>query len=222
MRSLIIVTGYNRSGINPRTGRPWVDATGAFLPEAQAFRRLHGEAELVDGHNIHRAGWLEYVAPLTPARRRGLAETYIRTTPGLDVIAVFGHGTSSNLLVTGHGGTGQVLELASAIHASGARTVVLYACSTAAGRVGFADELAYALPGVNVWGHTSAGHTSWNPNTELAGGPRAGDPIARPGDPLWRRWRDRMATDQAFRLSFWLPAHGLDRTAALEAVRASV
>lgn len=221
MRSLIIVTGYNRSGINTKTGRPWVDATGAFLPEAHAFRRLHGETELVDGHNIPWAGWLEFVAPLTPARRRGLAETSIRTTPALDVLAIFGHGTASNLLVTGHG-PAQVLGLAEAIHASGAKTVVLYACSTADGRAGFADELAAALPGVNVWGHTSAGHTSWNPNTELAGGPRAGDPIARPGDPLWKRWRDRMATDQAFRLSFWLPAHGLDRTAALEAVRAAI
>jgi hypothetical protein len=213
MRSLIIVTGYNRPGKH--------DATGAFLPEAQAFRRLHGEPELVDGHNIPRAGWLEFVAQLTHARRRGLAESSIRTTLGLDVLAVFGHGTSSSLLVTGHGHA-QVLELAMAIHASGAKTVVLYACSTASGRAGFADELADALPGVNVWGHTSAGHTSWNPNTELAGGPRSGDPIARPGDPLWRRWRDRMASDQAFRLSFWLPAHGLDRTAALEAVRATI
>lgn len=124
MRSLIVVTGYNRTGINPRTGRPWVDATGAFLPEAHAFRRLHGEAELVDGHNIPRAGWLEFVAPLTPARRRGLAEASIRAAATgldvLDVLAVFGHGISSNLLVTGHG-PAQVLDLASAIHASGAK-----------------------------------------------------------------------------------------------------
>jgi hypothetical protein len=221
MKASIIVTGYNRSGINPKTGRPWVDATGAFLPEAAAFRKLHSDTVRADGHDLPTAGWLEFVAPLTPARRRGLTESAIRSTSGLDVVAVFGHGISTRLLATGHG-LAEVLDLAAAIHASGARTVVLYACSTAAGRVGFADELAAALPGVNVWGHTSAGHTSWNPNTELAGGPRSGDPVARPGEPLWKRWRERMANERDFRLSFWLPAHGLDRTAALEAVRASV
>jgi hypothetical protein len=197
------------------------DATGAFLPEAEAFRRLHGEPTVVDGHNVPAAGWLEFVAPLVPTRRRGLTETTIRATTGLDVLVAFGHGTSDSLIVTGHG-MGTVVGLASAILDSRAKTVVLYACSTASGRRGFADRLSDLLPNVNVWAHTAAGHVSWNPNTELAGGPNGGDPVARPGDPLWKRWRTRMHDDQAFRLSFWLPAHGLPRAAALEAVRASM
>jgi hypothetical protein len=81
------VTGYDRPGINPKTGRPWVDATGAFLPEAAAFRKLHSDTVREDGHDLPTAGWLEFVAPLTPARRRGLTESAIRAAVGLDVLA---------------------------------------------------------------------------------------------------------------------------------------
>lgn len=210
MNVLEIVTGYNS---------PWKhDATGAFLPEAAAFRALHGGSRL------------EFVTPQTAAKRRAATEAAIRGEPGLDVLAVFGHGTASSLIATGHTAA-TVSGLAEAIQdARDTRppspgpglTVILYACSTASGRDGFADHLADLLPGVNIWAHTSAGHTTWNPNTELAGGPNGGDPVARPGEPLWKRWAARMHDDQAFRLSFWVPAQGLGRTAALEAVRASV
>ena len=213
MNVLTIVTGYNTPGKH--------DATGAFLPEARAFLGLHCRTVATDGHANPEGGWLEYVSPQTPAKRRFLAETTIRGMPGLDILAAFGHGTARSLIVTGHK-TANIASFADSIRTSGAKTVVLYACSTALGREGFADRLADLLPGVNVWAHTAAGHTTWNPNTELAGGPRRGDPIARPGDPLWKRWRERMATDQAFRLSFWLGAVGLDRSAALEVVRAAV
>jgi hypothetical protein len=218
MKILEIVTGYNRTGINPKTGRPWQDATGAFLPEEKAFRKLHG------------GGRLEFVTPSTPVKRRLATEAAIRGEPGLDVLAIFGHGTASSLIVSGHGlanvhGLAEVIcatQEARLPYSVPALTVVLYACSTAAGKEGFADKLADLVPFANVWAHSKAGHSTWNPNTELAGGPNRGDPIARPGDPLWRKWRDRMAEDQSYRLSFWLPAHGLRRAEALEAVRASV
>lgn len=221
MKCLVIATGYNRSGINPKTGRPWQDATGAFLPEAQAFRRLHGEPEMVDGHCIPKMGWLEYVAPLTPAKRRGLAETSIRSIAGLDVLAIFGHGTANSLVASGHN-MSQVFELALAIRDVRAMTTIFYACSTAAGRRGFADYVADSLPGVHVWAHSSAGHSTWNPNLQLAGGPNGGDPVVRKSEPLWKRWVSKMHDDQAFRLSFWKVAHGLKRAEAIEAVRAEV
>lgn len=221
MKCLVIATGYNRSGINLKTGRPWQDATGAFLPEAQAFRKIHGEPEVVDGHIVPKMGWLEYVAPLTPAKRRGLAETSIRSIAGLEVLAVFGHGTESSLLATGHS-MAQVMVLGNAILTSEASTVVLYACSTASGRKGFADHLADYLPNANIWAHTTAGHASWNPNTQLAGGPNGGDPVVCKNEPLWKKWVSRMHDDQAFRLSFWKVAHGLKRAEAIEAVRESI
>jgi hypothetical protein len=221
MRTLTIVTGYNRPGTNPKTGQPWQDATGAFLPEARAFRALHSDAVQIDGHLTSRGGWLEFANPATPAYRRGIAESTIRYTPALDVLAVFGHGTASSLIATGHA-MYTAIDLADAISnaTGGTGTVILYACSTAAGKRGFADRLADQLPRMNIWGHTSAGHATWNPNVEIAGG--VGTPIARPGDPLWKRWAERMHDDQKFRLSFWLPGHGLPRTEALAAVRCAI
>lgn len=224
MKTLTIVTGYNAPGKS--------DATGAFLPEARAFQALHGYRDVVDGAEHIGGAWLEYAAPMPAANRRSMAEKSIAATPGLEVLAVFGHGTASSLIATGHT-LRHVHDLAAAI-ATAARgaastqplTVVLYACSTGYGKIGFADQLADALAArvasANVWAHSTPGHTSWNPYVELAGGPNGGDPIARPGDPLWKRWRERLRDDQAFRLSFWQAAHGLERAAALEAVRAAI
>jgi hypothetical protein len=210
MKILTIETGYDSPGKH--------DATGAFLPEAAAFRKLHGGSRL------------EFVTAQTAAKRRAATDSAIRGEPGLDVLATFGHGTATSLIVTGHTNA-TVAALGAAVREAQSceflesdtnLTVILYACSTASGRAGFADHLADLLPGANVWAHTAAGHATWNPNTELAGGPNHGDPIARPGEPLWKRWAARMHDDQAFRLSFWLPAHGLSRADALEAVRGSV
>lgn len=209
MRVLTIVTGYDSPGKH--------DATGAFLPEEKAFRALHGGARL------------EYVTRIPAADRRNLAESSIVAEPGLEVLAVFGHGMTSSLIATGHT-LRHVDALAGAIstaaRGAAALTVVLYACSTGTGKIGFADRLADAIAelqiSANVFAHTTPGHATWNPRVELSGGPRAGDAIVRPGEPLWKRWRDRLAADQAFRLSFWLPAHGLPREASLKAVRAAV
>jgi len=220
MRVLTIATGYDSPGINPKTGLPWADATGAFLPEEKAFRALHGGARL------------EYVTRIPAADRRNLAESSIVAEPGLEVLAVFGHGMTSSLIATGHT-LRHVYDLAAAISTAARAaastqplTAMLYACSTGTGKIGFADRLADRLAelqiSANVYAHTTPGHATWNPRVELSGGPRAGDAIVRPGEPLWKRWRERLRADQAFRLSFWRPGHGLGREAALEAVRAAV
>jgi hypothetical protein len=213
MTTLILAQGYNKPGINPRTGKPWTDATGAFLPEARAFKALHGGT------------LLELASPTPPPYRRVWSERAIRATTDLDVLAVFGHGTPSRLVLTGHG-MAQVDDLVDAIVEAEPwddhepLTIVLYACLTGRGRTGFADVLADRLPADHVWAHSTAGHTTWNPYVELAGGPNGGDPVFVPKDgPRWRRWRDRLREDQAYRLSFWKVAHGLPRAQALEAVR---
>jgi hypothetical protein len=202
MTTLTITQGYNIPGKS--------DATGAFLPEARAFRDLHGGA------------LLEFVSPTPPSDRRIWTEGHIRTTPDLDVLAIFGHGTPTRLLATGHG-MGTVLGLADAIaevESEGPVSILLYACLTGRGRTGFADALADRLPADHVWAHSTAGHTAWNPYVELSGGPNGGDPVFVPADgPRWRRWRERMLADRDYRLSFWRVAHGLPRAQALEAVR---
>jgi hypothetical protein len=216
MNVLTIATGYDSPGKK--------DATGAFLPEAKAFAELYGGAYL-------------RLAKLSSTARRATVENTISEIEQIDVIAVFGHGTSTSLIATGHT-IRHVYDLAGVINAAANSapsplskskrplSIILYACSTGFGKTGFADlladQLAMQAPGVNVWAHSTAGHTSWNPYVELAGGPNGGDPIARPGDQLWKRWRERLHDNQAFRLSFWQPAHGLDRSAALKAVRGSI
>jgi hypothetical protein len=203
MTTLIITQGYNSPGKS--------DATGAFLPEARRFKALHGGA------------LLELVDPMTPTQRRIWTEHHIRVTADLDVLAVFGHGTPTMLRATGHG-MKQVGALASAIFTAESDsepvTILLYACLTGRGKTGFADVLADRLPADHVWAHSTAGHTTWNPFVALSGGPNGGDPVFVPSDgPLWRRWRERLREDQAYRLSFWKVAHGLPRREALEAVR---
>jgi hypothetical protein len=203
MTALIITQGYNSPGKS--------DATGAFLPEARRFRDLHGGA------------LLELVDPMTPTQRRIWTEHHIRVTADLDVLAIFGHGTPTRLLATGHE-MGHVGALEDAIVEAevedGPVSILLYACLTGRGRTGFADALADWLPADHVWAHSTAGHTSWNPYVELSGGPNGGDPVFTPADgPRWKRWRERLREDQDYRLSFWRPAHGLPRREALEAVR---
>jgi hypothetical protein len=163
-----------------------------------------------------------------PARRRALVEDAILGEFNLAVLSVFGHGTPRGLAATGHG-LDHVGALAATIAPTcpwNPKTIVLYACLAARGKIGFADRLARCLDednGDNVWAHTTAGHSTWNPFVELAGGPSGGDPVFIPGDgPLWKRWRERLREDQVFRLSFWKPAHGLPRSQALDAVRAGL
>lgn len=222
MKTLSIITGHNRAGVNPKTGHPWADATGAFIPEGNAFVRLHGGTRC------------EIASPVPPVRRRKLVEDAILGEPGLGVLAVFGHGTPRMLAATGHGIPGGVNDLAGAIKGTCRRddsgcvtaepiSIILYACLTARGEIGFADLLADVLPWASVWAHSTAGHSTWNPFVELAGGPCGGDPVFRPRDGhLWKRWRERLREDQVFRLSFWVPAHGLPRSQALDAVRAGL
>jgi len=214
MTTLVVATGYNRPGINKRTGRPWADADGAFLPEAEAFQELHGGRIEVEG--LRRDS----------GARRKWAEHTIRSCPGLDTLAVFGHGTPTTLVATGHGietkrQASTLWSLTFAIDdvAKVRAEIILYACLTARGKLGFADQLADLLPCSRVWSHSTAGHTTWNPFVELAGGPNGGDPVFTQKDgPRWRRWRERLK-EQAFRLSFWKAARGLPRADALEAVR---
>lgn len=201
---LAIVTGYDRPGKH--------DATGAFIPEGLWWDELHGGSAppLVYDDEYRRR----------PSLRRRRAEAEIREAGRLDhrleTLAVFGHGTRRSLFATGHS-LAQLPALAEAIGDAsemiwGDLTVLLYACSTARGERGFADHLADLLAGrrngrpVRVWGRTRAGHTTWCPYWELAGGPRGGVPIVEPGEPLWQRWRERLREESDWRLSWW--THG--------------
>jgi hypothetical protein len=209
MTCLTIATGYNSPPRNPR------DADCVFLPESLAFKLLHAGESGVD------CGRLVIEYPGRASDRRRAVEDAIRRTPGLDALAVFGHGVPSKLIATGHG-MGTVDGLAAALESVACTQIILYACLTGRGTTGFADALADALPWAHVWAHSTAGHATWNPYVELAGGPNGGDPVFTPADGLrWAHWRDRLRSDQRFRLTFWHAGRGLGRAQALEAVRES-
>ena len=89
MTALCIATGYNSPPRNPR------DASAVFLPESAAFCFAHSQDGLPAPRYV--------IEDRIPApRRRTRVETVIRATPGLDVLAVFGHGHRSGLACTGH------------------------------------------------------------------------------------------------------------------------
>lgn len=209
MSILAISTGYNSPPRNPS------DATGAFLPESKRFIKIHGGSRTI----IKARG--------TPRSRRLLSEAAIRKE-ALDVLAVFGHGIASQCIATGHG-IAHVPALADAIEANACEfrfTVIFYCCLTSKGKRGFADHLSDLLTGRGfdplIWAHTTAGHATVNPFVELAGGPSGGTPVVAKGEPLWKRWRERLQ-DQEFRLSFWRAAAGApSRAEAIEVVRSAV
>jgi hypothetical protein len=218
MTALVITTGYNSPPRRPR------DASAVFLPESQAFKTLHAGESGVD------CARLVIEHPQTTDRRRAVVEDAIRRTSNLNVLAVFGHGHANGLVATGHG-IAHVGKLAEAITDAAQEyddentdcdpdvDVILYACLTGRGKTGFADALADAMPWAHVYAHSTAGHATWNPYVELAGGPNGGDPIWTPRDLEWPRWRDRLRESQSYRLTFWHAGRGLPRAQTLEAIR---
>lgn len=193
MRALIICTAKNRIGKHDGD---------EFKREALRFSVLHKADGL-----YFRGEW--------PGKRRQLTETFLRKAGELggpvDVVAFFGHGGARDLYCTGHSRR-HIPALADALAACLRKDrpvyVVLYCCLTGRG-FGFADELDAALEArgldVRTISHTTAGHTTRNPDVEDSGeGPqcRGLDLIPRASH-LWRRWVDRLRDDQDFRLSFW-------------------
>jgi hypothetical protein len=149
------------------------DATGAFLPGAQAFTAEHalGRPILLDDHNDKQAVF-----------------EALEDASDLGVVAYFGHGTRSSLpsaeiywrdLVT----LAPLIKRAARADCQ----VVLYACS--AGELGcFANQLAKLMHNeITVWGHTCVGHSFTNPYVTYF--PYLSSPwLVEPDGPRWRKW----------------------------------
>lgn len=206
MKSLVFYTSTNRKGKH--------DATGAFIPEALAFAKIH-EVPKVDVIAIPQniPPWdRRYLFRSAVRKRKKYGETY-------DGIVYLGHGSKSGLPGLGMGyrvkpsGTPEAMaDLLSPILEPWA-TVVLYTCLAGKG-FGYADDLFHEfgenMPcGPTLVAHLSRGHTTFNPWAEYSGeGPDgAGRDIIERDDPLWPRWRAALKADQWFRLSFPFMAH---------------
>lgn len=196
------------------------DATGAFLPEARAFAKLHrGRLLTFDNNAPKPQRFTDVVDWLTPHR-------------DVECAAFFMHGFRSGLQCGAH--MRNVHVLAATLRACGVRSVALYACDAArdldadrsddlddgdAGAGGFASALSGALPGVPVYAHPTTAHTTRNPHVRVFNGGGDGAWLVEPGSPWWRHWRRALQDDAALRLSF--PLWSRERLVAELASRAA-
>lgn len=184
------------------------DFTGAFLPESNAFRKLHGG--IVVRVNL---------ASSAVAMRRTVLDAIANHRPSH--VAIFCHGYTTGLQL----GFRRVhaAELAKALASVRCERVTLYACSTgggpgAGGDGGFADRLRdemckVGLVGCRVDAHDRAGHTTRLPyvrrfeGMDSPTGGAGGYYLVAPGSELWRSWvRALRDTDLRFRFPAMLTA----------------
>ncbi len=229
---IVFCPSHNRPGVNPDTERPWVDATGAFQPEARAFAKLHGIDHVVQFDSRK------------PPEERGIdVAAALRTYPDAEVVAIFCHGGKTSLQV-GLSAYSLAAELARfrSLH-----TVILYACDTGrdadkdraddllpgpGGDGGYADTLRDELAvtfgrAVTVYAHAKDGHCSWNPYwrrfspATQSGGewvippPTKADRAAQ--GPAWRAWRKLLREAPGFRFRFPLESEVATRAAVANA-----
>lgn len=190
-----------------------------------------------DGDEFEREAWAWLKANNHDAQTRlvdvrdGRIRREIRQmTDGLDVLAIFDHGTPRGLPRMRESYKG-VKGLAKTIaNVTKKITIILYACSCGRGwwwwkpknkrdickvRIGsYSPRDGYALAlccelemlGVDaeVFAHFTAGHTTRNPHVAWCYGPRSGlyrDHWIRPGSPEWKQWKVDMRGP--LRFTFW-------------------
>lgn len=217
MSSLIIYSSKNTPGINPRTGKPWADATGAFQPEALRCKKVWGTSN-------------DCVVPMDCVtipkgqRRVYLAHVFDHLSfrygaDSINTVGIFCHGWKNGIQL-GYDRTGdRVLDFVRLLRSVCAKDVVviLYACSAADGDDddtqeigpatdgGFADKLRdmLCLEGMvycKVYGHKTRGHATQNPHlVKFEGGGSRGDKqggewVIPPDHKLWGKWKTALST----------------------------
>ncbi len=165
---------------------------------------------------------VDNTAPRALRRRRVLQR--LQQQDGLDVLALFSHGSKRGLASLGFD-LGSVADLAEEIAGLGCRTVILYACSTGAdadsdqdderepgpgGDGGFADVLRETMMldhghAATVYAHSVVGHTTrcpWTRRFDAATG-AGGQWVIEPDSELWVGWKRALRGSGDLRLRFW-------------------
>jgi len=180
-----------------RTGKK--DATGAFIPEAKALERiLQSRGENVVSEGISRMTRLDHALD-------GLRN--------VESLSVFCHGwpLGVELLERNQSGAETV---ARDCEKFGIKFLNLFACSAAQEShphgcyARWIAESAHSLGHLmQVFGHETAGHTSWNPKARFYWSLSEGVQTERAVDPgcdgwdTWRAFRKRLREDQEYRLT---------------------
>jgi hypothetical protein len=207
----VFYSSKNTPGINPKTGKPWADATGAFAPESKAFCKTYG----IPPEN--RIGIDCRVS--APRRKRAFLDGIkslcdpFDPRSSIEVVVCFCHGWYSGIQfgITREGAGAFLTEAKPFLDLS--VTWIFYACSTAENDLpdsnvenigpgtdgGFADRFRDKMVeldiGGRVYAHKKAGHTTENPTV-----------IVFPADPV-EGYLDLVG-------GFWLVAPGSDHWAA--------
>jgi hypothetical protein len=189
------------------------DATGAFIPEAKAFLRFHSQPAtnlaLIDNER-------------PPGVMRAFVRRELSRYAGLTGVAFFCHGFRTGIQFGFRSADAPTL-VSSIVDPSPDLRLTLYACDAArdadkdrdddradeiGGDGGFADALRDALasvaPACAIDAHTTAAHTTRNPDVRRFQGPAGagGAYIIPRGDPLWPAWRDALRGDLRFAFPF--------------------
>lgn len=189
----------DRNTLDEKTQKMRGDWSGAFLPEAVRFGRLHkAPPERLVKIDISRDRAARLQQVLAAVERCG----------SISLLAFFCHGWRGGLQLGPYS-----QDVAALVRVLGPRArhdlaVVLYACSAGGGTEdgpegpggegGFADALRDALVReglpAQVDAHTCVGHTCRNPYVRRFSRDTAtgGAWLVAPDDPLWKTWRARM------------------------------
>lgn len=196
MKALVFFTSTNRKGRK--------DATGAFIPEAKAFAKIHGvpKRDLIAVPQDIPLWDRRWIVRKALQKRAGVATAY-------DAVIYLGHGTPTSLPGLGLRQNNLAWFADGVAGLIGWKGVlVLYACSAGKG-FGVADRIDVELADrgfkeVRTVAHLTPGHASWNPYAEYSGeGPTSrGVPIIAKGSKVWQRWISALRNNQWFRLSF--------------------
>lgn len=201
MRALVLCPTTNRPGRH--------DASGAFIPKAREFCRLHGlprptsynnpESDAAQGSAADRRLENEVLALIAAAPRP------------LELFAYFGHGLDDGLNSLGFRGQTDAGQLCEALRTAGGNTmtILLYACSAANG---FASWMASGVPGSRVYAHTNARHTTQNPYMKVFPGDRF---VVEPNSARWDNWARGLRETSLWAVFPWLTDEQLTEVLAL-------
>lgn len=208
------------------------DATGAFIPEAKAFAKLHS----IPDSNVFG---MDLINNNAEARRKFVVEKINESEGNIDCIAFFCHGWQSGIQFgINLKNMNTVIEPLSQKVGREPLKVIFFACLTAGNNVtnsdtskigvgsdgGFADVFRdnlvrygdnYHIPAISegwVDGHKTAGHTTWNPYVvrfycsdveDPELGAEGGKWVIAPKSKHWSKWvKELKAKDAFLRLSF--------------------
>jgi len=195
------------------------DVSGAFLPEALQFLRLHDPSSL-PVRRFPAAGPLD---ERRVAVKHALRERAEQGAPLLKTLAFFSHGFRTGLQCGYLSSNALKLAQLVKLYCKPGGYVVLYACDTGrdsdmdteddrmpgpGGEGGFADALRDACDALNcqtsVVAHATRGHCTMNPHVRIfRPGGYGGEWYVDPGDAaLFLRWRKALHSISTLRFRF--------------------